>query len=519
MRNLRVIRTSFFLLILASTAAAQTLDWRTTRQARTVVNRLITTVNNFQREIDRNRYPWDVNTNADERLSTMVGAFSNSLGSLRTSLNTNSQSSDEIDAVLTRASRISMFVNRNRLNSRAQTQWISIRSDVNTLAGYYNISWNWNEPYTGRAGYGNNYPGGGFGSRRDITGTYRLNSGLSDNVKSVIDRSVGSYTNDQRDRMRRGLERRLRSPDMIAIDKNGRTITMSSSLQPQVTFDADGIARTETNARGRTITTTVTQANKGFTVNYAGDRMSDFNVAFDVDRDGRLRVTRRIYLENRNDTVSAVSVYDRTNDRADWSAIVQEPRGSWNGNTSSSNEFYIPNGVILTAQLRNAVNTRASQVGDRFSLDVTSPNEFRGAVIDGHITEAATSGRVSGRARMQLDFDTITVNGRQYAFAGIIQSVNAANGDSVTVNNEGTIRDNSQTNKTVTRAGIGAILGAVIGAIAGGGQGAAIGAGVGAGAGAGTVLIGGRDNIELDTGSTFTIAASAPANTAYVRRN
>lgn len=519
MKNVRIIRIALFLLALSTVGVAQTQDWRTNRQARTVVDRLITRANTFQREIDRNRYSWDTGSNNDDRLSTMVSAFSNALSSLRTSLRTNDDAADELDGVLTRASRISIFVNRNRLNTRAQYQWTSIRSDVNTLAGYYNLSWNWNEPYNRRGDYGNSFPDGRMGGRRDLTGTYRLNTSMSDNVESVIDRSAAYYANDQRDRMRRGLQRRLRAPEMIAIDKNGRTISMSSSLQPQVTFDADGIARTETNARGRTITTTVTPANRGFTVNYTGDRMSDFNVAFDIDGDGRLRVTRRIYLENRNETVSTLSVYDRINDAADWSAVVQEPRVPWNGNTtSSSNEFYVPNGVVLTAQLRDSVNTRASQVGDRFSLEVTSPNEFRGAVIDGHVTEAANSGRVSGRARLQLDLDTITVNGRQYAFAGIIQSVAAANGDSVTVSNEGTIRDNSQTSKTVTRAGVGAVLGAVIGAIAGGGQGAAIGATVGAGAGAGSVLVGGRDNIELGTGSMLTITASAPANAAYIRR-
>lgn len=520
MRNFRVIRIALFLLALTTLAAAQTSDWRTNRQARTVINRLITSTSNFQREIDRNRYPWDTSSNQDERLSGMVSAFSTELSELRTSLGTtNGDPMNELDGVLRRASRISMFINRNRLNTRAQSHWTAIRSDVTTLARYYNIAWNGNEPYNGNgSGYGNNGSSGNYGNRRDLTGTFRLNMSMSDNVTAILDRSVGSYAKDQRDRMRNGLERRLRSPEMIAIDKNGRTITMSSSLQPQVTFDADGIARTETNPRGRTITTTVTQANRGFTVNYSGDRMSDFDVTFDVDRDGRLRVTRRIYLENRNDTVTAVSIYDRVNDRADWSAVVQEPRDRWNGNTASSNEFYVPNGVVLTAQLRNTVNTKASQIGDRFSLQVTNPNEFRGAIIDGHIGEAANSGRVTGRAQLQLDLDTITVNGRQYAFAGIIQSVNAVNGDSVTVNNEGTIRDNSQTNKTVTRAGIGAALGAIIGAIAGGGSGAAIGAGVGAGAGAGSVLLGGRDSIELGTGSTFTISASAPANTSYNRR-
>ena len=87
----------------------------------------------------------------------------------------------------------------------------------------------------------------------------------------------------------------------------------------------------------------------------------------------------------------------------------------------------------------------------------------------------------------------------------------------MTVTNEGTVRDTSQTQTTVVRAGIGAVLGAIIGAVAGGGQGAAIGAGVGAGAGAGSVLITGRDNIELGAGSTFNITATAPANTVNNR--
>jgi hypothetical protein len=500
--------------VCAAHAWAQDTNWRNNRQARTVVNRLITNTNSFRREIQRTRYPWDNNTTSEERLSDMISAFSNSLTSLRSSLNTNSNAKDEVDGVLSRASRINMFLDRNRVTSRAQSRWTSIRTDVNTLAGYYNIAWNWNTPYPSGG-----VPGGGYGTRGSLTGTYRLDTRLSDNITTVVDRSVRLYAANQRDRVRRALERRLSSPDMIVIDRNGRTITMASSLQPQVTFEADGVAKSETNPRGRTVTTTVSQTANGFTVNYAGDRMNDFTVSFDVDRDGRLRVERRIYLENRNDTVTATSVYDRVNGIAQWSAITPQTTGPWYNNTGSTGQFYIPNGITLTARLRNTVNTRASQVGDLFTMDVTSPNEFRGSVIRGHVSETSRSGRLSGRANMQLDFDTITVNGREYAFAGMIDSVTAANGDSVSVNNEGTIRDNNQTTKTVTRAGIGAVLGAVIGAIAGGGEGAAIGAGVGAGAGAGSVLVGGRDNIELGTGSTFTITASAPANAAFIRRN
>src|SRR5213075_3059068 len=105
--------------------------------------------------------------------------------------------------------------------------------DVNTLAGYYNVAWNWNQPYpadNGTYGYsGNNdaYPGNnnyGYPDRTGtrLTGTYRLNSSQSDDVSTAIDRSIAYYSNDQRDTVRRTLERRLASPEMIAIDKNGR---------------------------------------------------------------------------------------------------------------------------------------------------------------------------------------------------------------------------------------------------------------------------------------------------------
>jgi len=91
------------------------------------------------------------------------------------------------------------------------------------------------------------------------------------------------------------------------------------------------------------------------------------------------------------------------------------------------------------------------------------------------------------------------------------------NGDNVAVTNEGTIRDRNQTTQTATRAGIGAALGALIGAIAGGGQGAAVGAAVGAGAGAGSVLIQGRDNVELEQGTQFSITATGPSNVGLIR--
>lgn len=114
-----------------------------------------------------------------------------------------------------------MLLDRNQVNSRATQQWTRIRTDLNTLAGYYNMAWNWNDtsPNT-------NFPGSRFNR---LSGTYRLNTSLSDDTVTIINRTTGTYRSNERENLRRGLERRLQQPEMIVIDRNGRSITMASS--------------------------------------------------------------------------------------------------------------------------------------------------------------------------------------------------------------------------------------------------------------------------------------------------
>ena len=112
---------------------------------------------------------------------------------------------------------------------------------------------------------------------------------------------------------------------------------------------------------------------------------------------------------------------------------------------------------------------------------------------------------------MTLNFDTIRLrDGRSYRFAGILEAVRTARGETVRLDNEGAIREDNQTDRTVQRTAIGTAVGAIIGAIAGGGKGAAIGAIVGAGGGAGSVYVQGRDDLELEPGTELTIRSTGP---------
>ncbi len=139
------------------------------------------------------------------------------------------------------------------------------------------------------------------------------------------------------------------------------------------------------------------------------------------------------------------------------------------------------------------------------------PSQYEGAVIEGNVASTDRGGRVTGRSEMSFDFDTIRLrDGRTYRFAGFVETVRTADGETVSVDTEGTVRDSNQTNRTVQRTAIGTAVGAIIGAIAGGGKGAAIGAAVGAGAGAGSVYVQGRDDINLQSGTEVMILATDP---------
>lgn len=489
--------------------------YTTDTQMRTLVNRLRSNQSLFRSSYNRwARTGWRrILTGNNAEVERSLNEMDQSIARLNTGYNTTGYRQPDVIELMRDASTINQFVTNNRVSAEVTNRWKTVRSDLDTLAGYYRMSWNWTDP-----NYNPTIPGntGGFGNfDARLTGTYRLNASQSDNVTAAVNNAIGNSGDATRtERMRRNLERRLGSPEMLAIEKQGLRMTLASSNAPAVELAVDGVARTETGANGRSVTTTVSTTGREVTVNYAGDRMNDFYVSFTPAGRDQLRVTRRVYLENQNSQVTVTSVYDRTDQVARFDQVFTgNPTYAGNSDT-----FAIPNNTALIATLDTPLSTRTVRDGDRFTMTVSSPLEYRGATIEGTVVNTQRSGVISGNANMGLTFDTIRMrDGRSYRFAGIVDQVRQPNGEVVAVNNEGQIRDSSQTKQTVTRAGIGAALGALIGAIAGGGQGAAIGAAIGGTAGAGSVVLRGRDNLELATGSQFQITATAPPNVARVR--
>jgi hypothetical protein len=323
------------------------------------------------------------------------------------------------------------------------------------------------------------------------------------------------------------LQRRLEAPETLALERQGRQITMASTRGPQVSFAANGVTQTETNQNGRTVRVRASLVGDQLMVNTTGDRGTDYNVTFTpIDNGQRLRVTRSIYTDRLNRPVTVSSIYERSSDTAQLNLYDgrgrdnrgydnQDNNDRYRGRRVRSGAFYVPNGTTMVAVLNTNLDTHNTRDGDRFTMTVRSPRQYEGAVLEGVVVQPERSGRITGRAELSLDFDRIRLrDGQTYEFAGYLESIRTPGGEDVRVDNEGSVKDeDNQTTRTVTRSGIGAALGAVIGAIAGGGKGAAIGAAVGAGAGAGSVFIQGREDLELPAGTEVTLRASTPRNT------
>ena len=431
-----------------------------------------------------------------------VGDLKNATDQLRNQFDARQPTHEYIERVIARAAPIDTYMRNNRLTTRAQNDWTSVRTELNTLAGAYNLSTNWQTAPDRRN------PQAGYNSNSRLTGTFRLDPSRSDNPRDVADRVTRSLSNNERQSVHDRMFARLESPEMLAIERRGSTMTMASSRAPQSTFEADGVERQE-QLNGRSSKVTATLSGDQLGVRSTGYRENDFHVTFEsLENGNRLRVRREIYSERLSQPVVVNSIYDRTSEAPQWN-IYDSSRSA--NTTANNGEFIVRDGETLVAILNNDLTTKQAKQGDRFTMTVRDNGQYEGAVIEGTVAAVNQGGKLSGRSGMTLDFDTIRLrNGQTYNFAGVLTSVRTLNGDTVKVDNEGSAQGDNQTTQTVTRAGIGTAIGAIIGAVTGGGKGAAIGAVIGAAGGAGSVYVTGKESLDLPTGTELTIRSSAP---------
>jgi len=171
------------------------------------------------------------------------------------------------------------------------------------------------------------------------------------------------------------------------------------------------------------------------------------------------------------------------------------------GRAAPVRDVTIPSGTLLQLTLNSSVASDTSQVEDAVAAELTNAVMVggrtalpSGALVAGVVRSVDSSGRVKGRARLALDFTSVTSGGRRYAMSAehFSRQASATKGEDA------------------AKIGIGAGAGAVIGGLLGGKKGAAEGAAVGGGAGTGLVLATKGEEVRFPSGTDVSIQLSAP---------
>jgi hypothetical protein len=157
----------------------------------------------------------------------------------------------------------------------------------------------------------------------------------------------------------------------------------------------------------------------------------------------------------------------------------------------------IPDETNVVASLDTPLSTETIHTGDPFGATTTEAIIVggktavpAGARIHGVVRDVQASGRIKGRARMTLTYESIVDSqGKTHTISALPLTLQAA----------------SATASDVEKIAAGGVLGAIIGGIAGGGKGAAIGAGAGAGAGTVIMLATKGDEVELEAGQRLNV--------------
>lgn len=148
----------------------------------------------------------------------------------------------------------------------------------------------------------------------------------------------------------------------------------------------------------------------------------------------------------------------------------------------------LPEHTAIVVTLDEALASNQNRPGDHFDATVSEPVVVdgktvipQGAHAEGLVVDARKSGRLMGRARLQLALQAVDVDGQDY--------------DVRTISHARIGRNHKKRNWAWIGGGAGG--GALIGGLAGGGKGALIGGPVGAGAGATVALLTGKKDIKL----------------------
>lgn len=167
----------------------------------------------------------------------------------------------------------------------------------------------------------------------------------------------------------------------------------------------------------------------------------------------------------------------------------------------TTREVIVPAGTVLRVQLENAVASDSSRIEDVVRGHLAAPIVVDGRTIVpssspvvGHVTQALRSGKVKGRARVGVRFDSLVADGDRYR-------IQTRPWTRVAPASKG---------KDAATIGLPAAGGAIVGGVIGGKKGAGIGAAAGGGGGTAVVLSTRGKEVRLGRGAVLYVRLDRP---------
>jgi hypothetical protein len=179
----------------------------------------------------------------------------------------------------------------------------------------------------------------------------------------------------------------------------------------------------------------------------------------------------------------------------------------------------IAKGSHLLLRMVNAVNTKTAQEGDYVYFRTSSPITADGEIIvpvesyvQGVVSRAIKSGRVTGRAQLAIRIETLTLaSGKVYKIAPHLSSVDSNDSGQKVNASENEVKQGGSKMEDAARIAILAGSGAGIGGIADHGwKGAGIGAAIGSAVGLATVMMTSGKEVDLRQGTTLDVVFDRP---------
>jgi len=140
------ILLAFSIVIGVSIQAQPQPNRNNTRQVGNMLQRLERSSSRFRNSLNLALVQRSVDqTQPQNDVSTFESGFELAIKQFRGQFTRRLAVATDVESILQKASPINSFITQNHLNPRVKNDWTSVRTDLNTLANAYGVSWQWNQ--------------------------------------------------------------------------------------------------------------------------------------------------------------------------------------------------------------------------------------------------------------------------------------------------------------------------------------------------------------------------------------